>query len=169
MLVIVVCLLVGSEIVMVIIGVMVFVVTVTAFDWLITAVVRSLVGEVVVVFTVTVVSGAADLIRGDDDIVEVGTVEIIQNQAVKAFFSPRSLIFVCFSTPNFLIVKIPLLLWESVLGVLWESVLALGHSTWSLVFGRSCHTTVEVRQGSYWSVYIHTHKHTHNNSVLYHS
>lgn len=80
MLVVVVCLLVGSEIVTVIIGVMVFVVTVTAFDWLITAVVRSLVGEVVVVFTVTVVSGAAvDLIRGDDDIVEVGTVEIVQN------------------------------------------------------------------------------------------
>lgn len=92
MLVIVVCLLVGSEIVTVIIGVMVFVVTVTAFDWLITAVVRSLVGEVVVVFTVTVVSGAADLIRGDEDIVEVGTVEIVQNQAVKAvFFSKKSI------------------------------------------------------------------------------
>lgn len=91
MLVVVVCLLVGSEIVTVIIGVMVFVVTVTAFDWLITAVVRSLVGEVVVVFTVTVVSGAADLIRGDEDIVEVGTVEIIKNKAVKAvFFSKKS-------------------------------------------------------------------------------
>lgn len=61
-----------------------------------------------VVVTVTVVSGAAvDLIRGGDDIVEVGT----------------------------------LLLWESVLGVLEESVLALGHSTRSLMFGRSCHTT----------------------------
>ncbi len=72
---------VGSVIVTVIIGAMVFVVTDTAFGWVvITAVVRSLVGEVVVFVTLTVVSGAAvDLIRGDDDTVEVGTVEMVQN------------------------------------------------------------------------------------------